>query len=81
MRLVQASMTPQDIAVLLLIASASEAQWSQVKLAEELNLSQPEISNSLARSRYVVFWMIQAKVLESKHFLNSFNTESHMHFR
>jgi len=52
MRLVQASMSPQDIAVLLLMASASEAQWSQVKLAEQLNLSQPEISNSLARSRY-----------------------------
>jgi DNA-binding Lrp family transcriptional regulator len=45
-------MSPQDIAVLLLIASASEVQWSQVKLAEKLNLSQPEISNSLARSRY-----------------------------
>ena len=45
-------MSPQDIAVLLLMASASEAQWSQVKLAEQLNLSQPEISNSLARSRY-----------------------------
>jgi hypothetical protein len=52
MRLVQASMSPQDIAVLLLIASGTEAQLSQVKLAAELNLSQAEISNSLARSRY-----------------------------
>ncbi len=52
MKLQQASMSPQDIAVLLLIGSDEKAQWSQVKLAEQLELSQPEISNSLARSRF-----------------------------
>jgi hypothetical protein len=52
MKLQQASMIPQDIAVLLLIGSDEKAQWSQVKLAEQLQLSQPEISNSLARSRF-----------------------------
>lgn len=52
MKVQQASMSPQDIAVLLMIGSDSKTQWSQVKLAELLSLSQPEISNSLGRSRY-----------------------------
>lgn len=50
--MLSASMSPQDIAVLLKVASYENTQWNQMKLAEELNLSQPEISNSLARSRY-----------------------------
>lgn len=52
MKLQQASMSPQDVVILLKIASYGQNLWNQVKLAEELNLSQPEISNSLARSRY-----------------------------
>ncbi|WP_276368628.1 hypothetical protein [Chryseolinea sp. H1M3-3] len=52
MKLQQASMSPQDVVILLKIASYEQNQWNQVKLAEELSLSQPEISNSLARSRY-----------------------------
>lgn len=52
MKFQQSSMSPQDVAVLLMIGSHGETQLSQVRLAEELGLSQPEISNSLARSRY-----------------------------
>jgi hypothetical protein len=52
MKFQQASMSPQDIAVLLMIGSDSKTQLSQIKLAELLSLSQPEISNSLGRSRY-----------------------------
>jgi DNA-binding transcriptional ArsR family regulator len=37
---------------LLKIAGYGQEPWYQVKLAESLGISQPEISNSLARSRY-----------------------------
>ncbi|HYF68095.1 MAG TPA: hypothetical protein VD884_08165 [Ohtaekwangia sp.] len=52
MKVQQASMSPQDIAVLLMMGIDSKTQWSQMKLAELVSLSQPEISNSLGRSRY-----------------------------
>ncbi len=45
-------MNPQDVVILLKIASYGPNPWNQVKLAEKLHLSQPEISNSLSRSRY-----------------------------
>jgi hypothetical protein len=48
----QPSMSPQDVVILLKIASYGQNPWNQIKLAEQLHLSQPEISNSLARSRY-----------------------------
>jgi DNA-binding Lrp family transcriptional regulator len=48
----QATMSPQDVVVLLKILCYGSASWLQVQLAEALGLSQPEISNSLARSRY-----------------------------
>jgi DNA-binding Lrp family transcriptional regulator len=52
MKLQYATMSPQDVVILLKIAQYGQSPWNQVKLAEKLNLSQPEISNSLARSRY-----------------------------
>ena len=52
MKLQQATMSPQDVVILLKILNYQQNSWYQVKLAEELNLSQPEISNSLGRSRY-----------------------------
>ncbi len=48
----QATMSPQDVVVLLKIIDFGEQPWLQVQLAETLQLSQPEISNSLARSRF-----------------------------
>lgn len=48
----QATMSPQDIVVLLKIVCYGSDSWLQVQLAEALGLSQPEISNSLARSKY-----------------------------
>lgn len=48
----QAAMSPQDVVVLLKIVCYGQESWLQVQLAETLELSQPEISNSLARSRY-----------------------------
>jgi len=52
MKLQQTTMSPQDVAVLLAIASYGQEPWLQVNLAEKLALSQPEISNSIARSKY-----------------------------
>jgi DNA-binding Lrp family transcriptional regulator len=48
----QAAMSPQDVVVLLKIVCYGQESWLQVQLAEGLGLSQPEISNSLARSKY-----------------------------
>lgn len=48
----QTTMSPQDVVVLLKIVCFEQEPWLQVQLAEALGLSQPEISNSLARSRY-----------------------------
>lgn len=47
----QAAMSPQDVVVLLKIVCYKQ-EWLQIQLAQALELSQPEISNSLARSRY-----------------------------
>jgi DNA-binding Lrp family transcriptional regulator len=51
-KLQQAAMSPQDVVVLLKIIGFGQQPWLQVQLAEALQLSQPEISNSMARSRY-----------------------------
>jgi DNA-binding Lrp family transcriptional regulator len=53
MKMQQVTMSPQDVVVLLKICCyRDEERWLQVQLAEALNLSQAEISNSLARSKY-----------------------------
>jgi DNA-binding Lrp family transcriptional regulator len=45
-------MSPQDVAVLLKIASYGKTPWKQQLLAEALHLSQSEVSKSLARSKF-----------------------------
>lgn len=45
-------MSPQDVVVLLKIIRFDREPWVQVQLGLALGLSQGEISNSLARSRY-----------------------------
>lgn len=46
------SMRPQDIVVLLKIISYGDQPWYQIPMAEELGLSQSEISHSITRSKY-----------------------------
>lgn len=46
------NMKPQDILVLLKIISLDSKEWQQLTLAQELNMSQSEISQSLQRSKY-----------------------------
>jgi hypothetical protein len=46
------NMKPQDILVLLKIIALNSKEWQQLLLAQELNMSQSEISQSLQRSKY-----------------------------
>ena len=48
----QQIMSPHDIVVLLKIVSYGDKQWFQKPLAEELGISQSEVSKSLNRSKY-----------------------------
>ncbi|NND82298.1 MAG: hypothetical protein HKN50_07710 [Gammaproteobacteria bacterium] len=45
-------MRPQDIVVLLKIASHQDETWQQIPVAKQLGLSQSEMSKSLNRSKY-----------------------------
>lgn len=45
-------MRPQDVVILLKIIANKEQKWFQRPLAEELYLSQSEISESISRSKY-----------------------------
>lgn len=45
-------MRPQDVVVLLKIIAARSDTWQQQRFSEELKLSQSEISQSVARSKY-----------------------------
>src|ERR1035438_3272892 len=46
---------PQDILVLLKMLASPEREWRQVDLAQELGLSQFEISAALSRAEYSGF--------------------------
>ena len=48
----QPVMSPQDIVVLLKIITYGNEQWHQLPMAQELHISQSEISKSLARSKF-----------------------------
>ena len=48
----QSTMKPQDIVLLLKIISLKNDTWNQKPIAEALGLSQSEISESVARSRF-----------------------------
>jgi hypothetical protein len=52
MTAVKYNMKPQDILVLLKIIALDGKEWQQLTLAQELNMSQSEISQSLNRSKY-----------------------------
>jgi hypothetical protein len=47
-----AYMKPQDIVILLKIIALDSDQWQQIPLADSLKMSQSEVSQSVARSRY-----------------------------
>lgn len=48
----QPTMSPLDVVVLFKIVSIGNQPWNQKPLAEELRMSQSEISKSIARSKY-----------------------------
>ena len=48
----QNSMKPQDVVILLKIIALNNDNWQQLPLAYSLKMSQSEISQSVARSRY-----------------------------
>lgn len=43
---------PQDILILLKIISDNNPKWNQIPMAKSLGLSQSEVSESIARSKY-----------------------------
>lgn len=48
----QFSMKPQDIVVLLKIIALNNDNWQQIPLAQSIKMSQSEVSQSVARSKY-----------------------------
>jgi len=52
MKTQQSVMKPQDIVILMKIIAYGENSWSQLQMANQLFMSQSEISQSLARSKY-----------------------------
>lgn len=54
-------MKPQDIFVLLKIINLKDKSWSQLTLADELFISQSEISASLARSKFADLLHVNGK--------------------
>ena len=52
MKQIQYSMKPQDVVVLLKIIALNSESWQQIPLSESLKMSQSEVSQSVARSKY-----------------------------
>ena len=52
MRQSQYSMKPQDVVVLLKVIALNNDNWQQKPLAQSLRMSQSEVSQSVARSKY-----------------------------
>lgn len=52
MRQSQYSMKPQDVVILLKVIALNNENWQQIPLAHSLKMSQSEVSQSVARSRY-----------------------------
>jgi DNA-binding Lrp family transcriptional regulator len=48
----KSNMRPQDVVILLKMIAKKEQEWFQIPLAEELYMSQSEISESISRSKY-----------------------------
>ena len=56
-------MKPQDILILLKIISLDDKTWSQITLASELFMSQSEVSQSIARSKFAGLLHISGKLV------------------
>lgn len=65
----QQIMRPQDIVVLLKIIALSENSWSQLVLADELFISQSEISQCLSRSKYAGLLQFDGKKVNKQSFM------------
>jgi len=52
MKTQQIQMKPQDVLLLLKIISLDDKSWNQKPIAEALSMSQSEVSESVARSKY-----------------------------
>jgi len=52
MKIMNMQIKPQDILILLKIISINSDAWNQKPIAEDLGLSQSEVSESVARSKY-----------------------------
>jgi len=52
MKIQQSAMKPQDVVLLLKIISIENDNWNQQQTASELFMSQSEVSESVARSKY-----------------------------
>jgi len=55
-------MKPQDILILLKIISLENKPWSQITLASELFMSQSEVSQSIARSKFAGLLHVSGKL-------------------
>ena len=69
MKAQQSVMKPQDIVVLLKIIVFGEHAWSQVSMANQLFMSQSEISQSLVRSKYAGLLNMTGKKVLKQGFL------------
>ncbi|MBV5348316.1 hypothetical protein JZU61_01395 [bacterium] len=52
MKQIQYLMKPQDVVILLKIIAVDSDQWQQKSIADELKMSQSEVSQSVARSKF-----------------------------
>ncbi len=52
MKQIQYNMKPQDVVILLKIIAGNSEHWQQQPLADALKMSQSEVSQSVARSKY-----------------------------
>lgn len=62
-------MKPQDVLVLLKMLSYGETPWSQLRLADELFISQSEISQSIVRSKYSGLLNLDGKSVNTLSFM------------
>lgn len=63
-------MKSQDIVVLLKITTYKGDSWKQIPLAETLKMSQSEVSQSIARSKYAGLLDIKGKEVMRKTFMD-----------
>lgn len=63
-------MKPQDVVVLLKISTYGDSTWQQVPLAETIKISQSEVSQSIARSKYAGLLDASGKRVMAETFLD-----------